>query len=254
MRLQEQAVASARDLFDRVQSVAEKGFVSKVEVERRRQAWVAAQQDLARLRQQRNAAAAEERQAAAELSRIQVDAGSQVVSARAEAQSIAQRKAQLRSERAYTITAPVSGRVTALQAAAGRTVDAAIPMMVIVPDGTSLGAEIYAPTRAIGFVRPGQEVRLLYDAFPYQRFGSFTGRITSVSRTVIDPRELSAPLKIEDPVYRIGVMPETQSLAAFGEEMRLQPGMTLTANIILDRRSFLDWLLEPLNAVQRRNG
>jgi hypothetical protein len=30
--------------------------------------------------------------------------------------------------------------------------------------------------------------------------------------------------------------------------------MTLTANIILDRRSFLDWLLEPLQAVMRRNG
>jgi membrane fusion protein len=252
--LQEEAAASAKDLFEGIHSVAEKGFVSKVEVERRRQAWVAARQELARLRQQSNAAAAEEARTSAELARIAADAGSQVVSARAEAESITQRQAQLKGERAYTIAAPVSGRVAALQAAPGRTVEPGVPMMVIVPEGSALHADVYAPTRAIGFVKPGQEVRLLYDAFPYQRFGSFKGRITRISRTVLDPRELSAPLKIEEPVYRIEVTPGAQAVAAFGDELALQPGMTLTANLILDRRTFLDWLLQPLNAVMKRNG
>jgi membrane fusion protein len=71
---------------------------------------------------------------------------------------------------------------------------------------------------------------------------------------VIDPRQLSAPFTIEEPVYQVDVRPDAQSLNAFGEQLRLQPGMTLTANIILDRRSFLDWLLQPLRAVMRRNG
>ena len=144
--LQEEAAASAKDLFERVQSVAGKGFVSKVEVERRRQAWVVTRQELARLRQQSNAAAAEEARTAAELARISTDAQSQIISARSEAASITQRQAQLRGERAYTIVAPVSGQVAALQVAPGRTVE---------PSN--------APTRAIGFVNPGQEVRLLYD-------------------------------------------------------------------------------------------
>jgi membrane fusion protein len=252
--LQEEAVASAKDLLDRIQSVVEKGFVSRIEVERRRQGWVAARQELARLRQQSNSASAEARRASAELARISADAGAQIVSAQAEAETIAQRQAQLKGERAYTIAAPVNGRVTALQAAVGRTVEPSLPMMVIVPDGSALHADVYAPTRAIGFVKPGQEVRLLYDAFPYRRFGSFKGRIAAVSRIVIDPRELGAPLKIEEPVYRIRVTPEAQAVLAFGEQQDLQPGMTLTANIVLDRRSFLDWLLAPLNAVLRRNG
>jgi membrane fusion protein len=125
--------------------------------------------------------------------------------------------------------------------------------MTIVPEGSSLHAEVYAPTRAIGFVEPGQEVRLLYDAFPYQRFGSFTGRIVRVSRAAIDPRDLSVPLHLEEAVYRIEVAPEAQSVDAFGAAQPLQPGMTLSANIVLDRRSFLDWLLTPINAVLRRN-
>lgn len=104
------------------------------------------------------------------------------------------------------------------------------------------------------FIRPGQEVRLLYDAFPYQRFGSFGGRVTRISRVVIDPRQLAAPLEVEEPVYRIEVAPDAQAVTGFGERLPLQLGMTLTANLILDRRSFLDWLLTPLNAVLRRNG
>lgn len=252
--LQQQVVASAQDMFDRLGSIVEKGFVSRIEYERRRQAVLAARQQLAQLMQQANALVAEERRTGAELARTGADAGTEIVSARTSAQTLAQQRAQAVAQRAYTLTAPIAGRVTALQASPGRTVDAAVPLMVIVPEGSTLHADVYAPTRAIGFVRPGQEVRLLYDAFPYQRFGSFKGRVTRVSRTAIDPRELAAPLKIEEAVYRIEVTPDRQSVEAFGERLPLQPGMSLTASLILDRRSFADWLLQPLNAVLKRSG
>ena len=60
--------------------------------------------------------------------------------------------------------------------------------------------------------------------------------------------------RVEEPVYRLEVVPDAQSVAAFGELLPLQPGMTLSANLILDRRPFLDWLLTPINAVLQRNG
>jgi membrane fusion protein len=250
--IQSQVVASAEDTFERIQTVVEKGFISKLEVERRRQAWLAARQELGRLNQQVNAALAEEARTRAEIAGIAANTGSEVANARSSSQTLAQQRARLRGERAYVVTAPVAGRVTALQAAVGRTVDAGIPLMVIVPEGSKLHADVYAPSRAIGFVKPGQEVRLLYDAFPYQRFGSFTGRIARVSRTAMDPRELNVPLKIEEPVYRIEVTPGAQTVEAYGESLPLQPGMSLTASLILERRSFLDWLLTPLRAVKNR--
>jgi len=76
--------------------------------------------------------------------------------------------------------------------------------------------------------------------------------VARVSRTVIDPRQLVAPLKIEEAVYRIDVMPDRQRVDAFGQILPLQPGMTLSANLIVDRRSFADWLLQPIQAVKRR--
>ena len=252
--LQHQVVASAQDMFDRLGTIVEKGFVSRIEYERRRQALLAARQQLAQLAQQSHSLVAERERTSAELARLGADSGSEIVEAQTSAQTLAQQRAQAVAQRAYVLTAPIAGRVTALQASAGRTVDAAVPLMVIVPEGSTLHADVYAPTRAIGFVRPGQEVRLLYDAFPYQRFGSFKGRVTRVSRTVIDPRELAAPLKIEEAVYRIEVTPDRQSVDAFGERLPLQPGMSLTASLILDRRSFADWLLQPLNAVLKKSG
>lgn len=253
IRLQEQVVASAQDVFDRVSQVIERGFVSRIEFERRRQALLAAQQQLAELRQQSGALASEEQQAVAELARIGADAASEVATAESSIQAVLQQRAQSLAGRAYVITAPISGRVAALQAAVGRTVDGSAPLMTVIPDGSALHAEIYAPTRAVGFVRPGQEVRLLYDAFPYQRFGSFAGRVARVSRTVLDPREITAPIKLEEPVYRIEVALDRQSVEAFGQALTLQPGMTLSANLVLDRRSFADWLLQPLSAVTRRS-
>lgn len=253
IELQKQVVSSAEDALERVQSVAEKGFISKFEVERRRQAWLVARQDLGRLTQQINAIAAEAARTQAEMARIEADQGSEIASAQSSAETFAQQRAQLRTDRAYVLTAPVAGRVTALQATIGRTVDASLPLMIIIPEGSKVHADVYAPTRAIGFVKPGQEVRLLIDAFPYQRFGSFSGRIVRVSRTVLAPTELGVPLKIEEPVYRIEVEPSAQAVEAFGNRIPLQPGMTLTANMVLDRRSFGDWLLQPLTAVMNRD-
>ena len=253
LTLQRELIRSAQDTLDRIEKVAARGFVSKVELERRRQAMLITRQEESRLIQQLDGLNAQEGQARAELASVGADMGAAVSTAKSGIESLAQQRAQLGSERAYTIVAPTSGRVTALQASVGRTVDANVPLMVIVPEGTKLHADVYAPTRAIGFVKPGQEVRLLYDAFPYQRFGSHTGRITRISRIVIDPRELNVPMKIEEAVYRIEVEPLEQRVSAFGEDLPLQPGMTLSANLVLDRRSFGDWLLEPLNAVLKRS-
>ncbi|HEX8534077.1 MAG TPA: HlyD family efflux transporter periplasmic adaptor subunit [Allosphingosinicella sp.] len=250
--LQRDLVASVQQTYQQLRSVADKGFVSRIEAERRRQEYLTARQQLSRLEQQLGSIASEEARARAELAGLAAVSGTEVASVKSSSEALVQQRARLQGERSYVITAPIAGRVTALQTAVGRTVDGSMPLMVIVPEASELRADIYAPTRAVGFVKPGQEVRLLYDAFPYQRFGSFTGRIAGISRVVIDPRELDAPLKIEEPVYRISVVPSEQKIQAYGETLPLQSGMTLTANIILDRRSFLDWLLEPLNAVMRR--
>jgi len=250
--LQDQVVASNQNMFDQIAEVVERGFVSKVEFERRRQTLINSQQQLAGLRQQLSARLADAAQARAQTTSLAIESAQGFSEIQSNIQVMAQQQAQLEGEQGYIITAPISGRITALQTAKGRTVNPNLPLMVIVPERSNLKAELYAPTRAIGFVKPGQEARILYDAFPYQRFGSFSAKVQSVSRTVIDPRESEAPLKLEQAVYRVTVSLDDQAVTAYGEKIELQPGMTLQANIVLERQSFLSWLLRPLNAVLKR--
>ncbi|OJY47465.1 HlyD family secretion protein [Sphingomonas sp. 67-41] len=252
IQLQEDVVRSNQSMFDQIAKVVERGFVSKVEMERRRQNLIASQQSLAGLRQQLTQKRADANAARAQLAGLSADAARGESEIRASLQSLSQQRMQMEGERAYVITAPISGRVTAIQAGVGKLAPTQAPLLTIVPADTSLKAELFAPTRAIGFVRSGQETRILYDAFPYQRFGSFPGKIQAISRIVIDPREVDLPVKLEEPVYRVTVSLDRQAIDAYGEKIGLQPGMALEATIILERQGFLDWLLKPLHAISRR--
>lgn len=252
LELQTEIVKSTKQTFEQIATLVDKGFVSKFEYERRRQAYVVAQQEQSRLTQQLGSVSADYARAQADIGRTRINSQAEANEVRSSVQALRQQKSRLESEGRYSVEAPIAGRVTAIQTGTGRTVGGTMPLLSIVPTGSALKAEIYAPSRAVGFLKRGQEVRLLYDAFPYQRFGSFTGRIDSVSRVVMSPTEIDAPLRIEEPVYRVSTSIDAQSLTAFGEKVALQPGMTLTANIVLDRRSFWDWLMTPFNAIANR--
>src|SRR4029077_13534665 len=100
---------------------------------------------------------------------------------RGDLSSIEQRVAEVNGRRAYVIKAPTSGRVSTLQATVGQIADPRHMQLEIIPLDANLQAELFFPTRAFGFVRPGQQVRILYDAFPYQKFGAYRGSVTELS-------------------------------------------------------------------------
>jgi membrane fusion protein len=164
-----------------------------------------------------------------------------------------QRRAEAEARRQQFATAPVSGRIAALPVTAGQPIGAGGTIAVIVPVGGRLEAELLAPSRAIGFVQPGQDVELSLQAFPYQRFGTVRGIVRSVSSTVLDPNEVGFQgLKLEEPVFRIRVSLVRETVQAYGQAIPMQPGMLASAEIVFDRRSLLRWLFDPIYAVGRR--
>jgi membrane fusion protein len=165
---------------------------------------------------------------------------------------IRQQQAELLHRGDYQILAPVDGRVTSLQARAGHQLRNQFPQLTILPDGQALVGQLLIPTRAIGFVKPGQTVNLLYDAFPYQHFGVYKGRLLNVSGSILSPGEISGPVQIGEPAYIASVKLFDQSIDAFGKSVPLQPGMILHADIVLEDRSLLQWMLEPLYSLRGR--
>ena len=155
-----------------------------------------------------------------------------------------QREALLRTHQ-LTLTAPIAGEVGDIAVEVGQRARPDASLVTIVPTGSRLEVWLYAPSRAIGFVRPGQEVRLLFDAFPYQTFGAGRGRVTEVSRVPTEPSAIDAQLGIEEPVFRIRVAIERLAPRATAAQRELRPGMTLSANLVLERRSLWEVLFNP---------
>jgi len=138
------------------------------------------------------------------------------------------------------VRSPVSGTVAAVSARRGQQTYSDRAAMTILPEGAALEAELFVPTRAIGFVKPGQRVRLLYDAFPYQKFGVYDGEIIDVSKTVVQHPQA------EEAVFVIRVALEQQNITAAGDNVPLQSGMTLAADLILEDRKIWEWAFDPL--------
>ena len=156
------------------------------------------------------------------------------------------------AQRQIVIPAPQAGTVTAIQAELGSNVNTAAPLMNIVPAGRKLEAQLFGPSRAVGFVRPGQRVLLRYQAFPYQKFGQYEGVVADVSRTAINPGELTqlsgltSLLAANEPVYRITVTLARQTAIAYGEAIPLQSGMQLEADVMMEKRRLIEWVFDPL--------
>jgi membrane fusion protein len=151
--------------------------------------------------------------------------------------------------RASTVTAPASGTVTAPTGELAEPVERGRVLARIVPDDAVLTAELFAPSRAVGFVAAGGEVRLRYAAFPYQKFGQAPGTVVSVSEAPLAPTDATGR---GEPVYRVVVALRSQAVIAYGAPRRLLPGMEVEADVLLEKRRLYEWALEPLYALAGR--
>src|SRR5208337_278256 len=154
-------------------------------------------------------------------------------SASAEA-NIKERTSDAQSHHAVFVVAAMGGKIAALPFTTGQAVTAGATLAIMTPIDGKLEAELLAPSRAIGFIKEGQEVRLQLQAFPYQRFGTLAGTVKSVSGTVLGPADVSIPgLQVHEPVFRVRVSLTSEEIVAYGQHHSLQPGMLLTAEVIL---------------------
>ena len=173
-----------------------------------------------------------------------------------------QELAEAESRRRIVLSAPQGGTVTALQLEQGSDVKSALPLLSIVPAGSELEARLYIPSRAIGFIEEGQSVLLRYRAFPYQKFGHYEGKISRVSRSTVNPAELAPQLRpvattagaAVEPVYPVTVQLQKQSVSAYGRAIELQPGMEFDADVLLENRRLIEWVLEPLYSLTGKVG
>ena len=190
-----------------------------------------------------------------ELSNLSVKQQKQLAQIEREITNADQELTESEAKRRLVITAPEPGIATAVSAETGQAVDTSKPLVSVVPQGATLQAHLYAPSKSVGFVKPGDPVLVRYQAYPYQKFGHAEGKVVSVAKTALPGNELATMGSLpnngglannNEPVYRVTVALVKQTINAYGKPQALQAGMLLEADVLQDTRRLYEWVLEPL--------
>ncbi|WP_037493990.1 HlyD family secretion protein [Sphingomonas sp. PAMC 26605] len=233
----------------RVQTIADRGFISRRDMAAREDAVTLRRQQMAALEQARGDKLAElnaTRKTVEEATNQRKVAQAQIAETRA---ALARQRYEVAASRGYTLVAPVSGRVTAVVVREGQQAIPSQPLMAVVPRGARLQSTLYVPTRAAGFLTIGQKVRLQVDAFPFATFGAVPATILAISPVTINHVGSDGKNEV---VYIVTCSIRSSMVRAFGGFQLLHPGMTLKARVIIRQMSLLEWLFEPIYAVKKQ--
>lgn len=170
---------------------------------------------------------------------------------------LAQEQVETEARGSLVVNAPVSGLVATQMVKPGQAVQAGQPLVSLLPASSQLEAELLVPSRAIGFIEPGDQVLLRYQAYPYQKFGHQIGRVARISRSALSNGELGALIgnaQQGEPFYRVTVVLAKQAVTAFGKAEQLKPGMLLDADVLGEKRRLIEWVFEPLYSLRGKVG
>jgi len=98
---------------------------------------------------------------------------------------------------------------------------------------------------------------LRYDAYPFEKFGQYSGRVSAVSEADVPTLDLGSTVAVTQPndkrtTFRIRVTLDQEYVEAYGNRIKVRPGQTLAADIELDRRRLIEWMFDPLYALGKR--
>lgn len=153
---------------------------------------------------------------------------------------------QHKSNKGRLITSPADGYVTNLVIHDSQLVRPNEELLTITPLNDKLLAHLYIPTQSSGLIKTRQAVNLRINAFPYQKYGTFKGEISSISRNPINAADTYSN---KDAMFLARVELTHQGLKDGKQHYSLRPGMQIEADVMLDKRLILDLIFDPVRRV-----
>jgi len=258
--LQTQRLALAKESLVRFENLARDQFISAAQLQTRREELLGLQANAQALQRQRESLRRDLQAVDAERAELPLKHEVQQGEIARDLAELRKQGLETEGRRRLVLRAPVDGIVASLQADPGQGVAANALLANVLPADTRMQAQLYAPSSAVGFVHPQQPVMLRYQAYPYEKFGQQRGRVLQVARTPLSPAELAAlnlPVGLSqaqagEPLYRITVALDAQTVQAYGQPQQLAAGMQLDADVLLESRRLIEWIFEPLLSLARR--
>ncbi|MBK0392000.1 HlyD family secretion protein [Ramlibacter algicola] len=253
--LQQRRADLALQALQRYERLAAADFVSGAQVHDKQADLLDQQQRLADLQRARGSMQRDLLAVQAELRDVQAQSRRDEQATLRALAALQQDLVENEARRELAVRAPADGTIAAVTAQPGQSIAAHQVLASLLPAGSQLEAELYAPSRAAGFIRTGMPVLLRYQAFAYQKFGQARGTVREVARSALKADEVALAGVLPpgaEPVYRVRVRLERQVVDVYGAPQPLRPGALLDASVLLEERRLLEWLLDPLYAVTGR--
>jgi membrane fusion protein len=160
--------------------------------------------------------------------------------------AIAQERATLLRQDRLVLQAPIDGEIGDIAMNVGQSTSSDGSIVSVIPKKSKLEVQLLAPSSAVGFVKPGQNVKLKFDAFPYEKYGVGQGVVTWVSTVPTDHPVVDGKPATPEPVFRVRVSIDSRGFDKKLPKGQLRAGMTLSANLILEERSLWEAFLGPI--------
>lgn len=250
-------VRIADETLQRLRQLQADKYVSALQVKQQEAAWLQAVSDVQAMQRQAITA----RRSLAQLQQARQELPGQRLASNADFQrdlaALEQEQVETEARGALAVSAPVTGVIATQLVKPGQAVQAGQPLLSLLPGNGMLEAELLVPSRAIGFIEPGDKVLLRYQAYPYQKFGHQQGTVTRISRSALSSGELGTLIgnaQQGEPFYRITVALARQTVTAYGKVELLKPGMLLEADVLGEKRRLIEWVFEPLYSLKGKVG
>lgn len=239
-----------KQIIEQTEALKGTGYISELELKRQRDSFLILQQESSTLKSERISL---ENELLLLINNIkQQPLKQQELISKLELQKadLLMQLASIEQQSLGEIRAPKSGIISGLVAKTGKAVSIGQNVLSLLPENSRMQAVIYVPTSAFGFIGQGQTVRLRYHAFPYEKFGIYYGTTEEISNTVILPEEVSRSNLLKEPAYRVVVSLNDQNIQAYGKAMPLRAGMKFDADVVIEERSLIHWLFDPVFSIK----
>jgi hemolysin D len=147
-----------------------------------------------------------------------------------------------------TIHAPVNGTVFQLSIQQpGAVLQPGQMVAQIAPEGVPLIFKAQMPSSQSGFLKVGMPVKLKFDAYPFQDYGVISGRLNWISP---DSEVTETPQgNVEN--FELKITLDQTCIPDRNQCVALTPGQTATAEVIVQQRRIIDFLLDPFKKLQQ---
>ena len=228
-----------------MKNLYDKNFASEIDYLELEQERIERKQDLAAEKQRMNQLIAAEAEAVQQIHAMNAQVKAEKI---AEITEIKRQIAVLNEELAKAadthskqiLYSPVSGQVQSLAInTIGGVVTEAQELMLIVPDAEQLEVEVFLANKDIGFVRKGMSAEIKIHTFPFTKYGVIEGDIITISDDAILDEKRGL-------IYGMHLLMASNSILVNGRDVKLMPGMAVTAEVQTGERRIIEFFMAPL--------